>query len=311
MKGEFKVPAEELASGPASVEVKLATAATHSASTSSLLVPGATLGEVTSATEANYNAPNSIPGPALVEVAGAAESNHSESVHGMSAEEELEIVRAEARRVQHTSISSAEMSLEEAEKIKTVSLTWTNTTDACRVTTYFRQTIGTAPWCDANYFDCINRGMEFERFCTNNCPDGGSCWKGEKAICRVKTVRMSDECNPECSISFRKMFVGTAPSCGGSDCDCIRQGMVPYGKYDDYQCPCNHKYNCPIFGSKCMRGQKVLCLKPTTWSAEVDNEVKRADCTHRDEISSQERQKMMDTTVELAKVGAEVAAKRR
>jgi len=166
---------------------------------------------------------------------------------------------------------------------------------------------GTAPWCKGSPKDCTDRGLEYIASGTD-IDNGANCWSGKKVKCRGWIENGYDqECDPECSANFTKELVGTAPFCAGSDCDCIRQNMIPWKLVGDYSCPCEETFRCPNPGAACVTGQKVLCLKPRTMGS-FSTEAAKADCTKRDEISADVKKEMLKTVQEVAKAGASVAA---
>merc|ERR1711979_120877 len=102
---------------------------------------------------------------------------------------------------------------------------------------------GTAPFCEGNINDCLNRGMTVVRF--DKYGDGAECWAGQKVLCEGTPT------HGKRSVTLTKrgyqIWFGTAPFCEGNLNDCTSRGMtyVRSDKYGD--------------GAMCVTGQKVLC----------------------------------------------------
>jgi hypothetical protein len=172
------------------------------------------------------------------------------------------------------------------------------------------QWFGTAPWCHGHDGDCQAWGGEKVQECSD-C-SGSTCWKGTKVRCEKEIKRgILDECNPICSSFYHKTWVGTAPACGGSECDCIATDSIPMVlEGGSGHCECNQQGNCPNFGSTCFTGQKVLCIKPKTMSAAVHHGITemKKQCNERHIIEEQTKQMVLSGLLDLTKAAIESGA---
>lgn len=180
----------------------------------------------------------------------------------------------------------------------------------CIATVTESQWFGTAPWCGAHEGDCQNYGGRLVQECSD-C-DGSSCWVGTKVRCEREITRgIKDECNPLCSPFFTQTWVGTAPWCGGTECDCIATRSVPMQLASDgSSCECDQRGNCGRFGATCWTGQKILCVQPKSLTAAYEDGLSemQQECTDRMQIREETRRAMISTLGDIAKAGIEAAA---
>lgn len=174
------------------------------------------------------------------------------------------------------------------------------------------QWVGTAPWCAASRSDCADLGMSYVR--SSSSGGGSSCWSGTKVLCQERGQRRrKDECNPECTYQMRQWFIGTAPACGASDCDCIRSNGYTLLTQGSYRCPCNNRRNCANFGASCVTGQKALCVNPGSLDvrrAAAARQRARQDCTTRDRIASENLQAIAGAITSVAEAAGSIATAR-
>lgn len=176
----------------------------------------------------------------------------------------------------------------------------------CWETSWRWQWLGTAPSCGSNKRHCQDRGGTFVRY--DAYGDGSYCWWGWKVLCKIPDRYIKDDCHPECSRNFNRQWVGTAPWCAASDCDCIRQNKVPVKvSSNNPGCPCKNRGRCPHFGANCHFGNKVFCIGPAVWGNKtMEDDLKRArlnDCTKRQEINEQTKRVMIQSATQIAVAG--------
>lgn len=180
--------------------------------------------------------------------------------------------------------------------------------DKCRRKAKVYKWFGTAPICRGNSKDCTSRGMKVETYC-KDC-NGAVCRSGKKVKCyKWDKNAWNDECDVECSAAFSRNWVGTAPFCGASDCDCFRINKLPVtsATSEAESCKCSDQSRCETFGSTCTTGRKIMCALPKgVKNAALNKKLAKAiaaakrDCTKRDKISSKNKQAAL-------KAGAAVA----
>jgi len=181
----------------------------------------------------------------------------------------------------------------------------------CYATTHEYSWFGTAPWCSGHPGDCHARNMEFVGSC-RDCV-GSSCWSGTKVQCKRTIKRgVRDRCNPMCSSDFERYWVGTAPWCDGTECDCISSGGYPYKAAASAggECDCEDRGACKAFGSGCHTGSKILCLKLKIHNTKYDDGLMamKKECTERQRITEETRRAVISAIKDVAVAGIEAGA---
>lgn len=122
----------------------------------------------------------------------------------------------------------------------------------CQDIEYEQSWAGTAPFCSAHPADCYNFAPEGSHVFIkrNKHGDGQTCMSGNKVLCARAVCRSND---PEYDPNNKTWWVGTAPACAGSPCDCVSQsaGAVPW-----------RQDSRGGGGATCVTGTKQLCLRP-------------------------------------------------